>query len=225
MALVLHYHPLSSFCHKVLIALYESGTAFEPVMVNLGDPAERTAYLEISPMGKIPALQDDGRAIVETSIQIEYLDQYHPGTRKLLPANAGRCLEARLWDRLFDLYIELPMQKIGADAMRTEGERDPRGVADARDGLNAAYPMIERQLSGKTWAVGDDFTIADCAAAPGLFYASILEPFAAYPNLSAYFERLLAWPSYDRVLREAQPFFEYYPYYRNMPERFRNWGL
>jgi glutathione S-transferase len=225
MALVFHYHPLSSFCQKVLIALYENGTPFVPRLVNLGDPAERAAYLAISPLGKIPALQDGDRSIIETSIQIEYLDQRHPGPRPLLPANDSDRLEARLYDRIFDLYLELPMQKIVADTMRAEGEHDPRGVADAHEALKAAYEMIEPRLAGRTWAIGDAFTIADCAAAPGLFYASTLEPFGAFANLSAYFERLLARPSFDRVLREAQPFFQYFPYYESVPGRFRNWGV
>lgn len=225
MALVFHHHPLSSFCQKVLIALYENGTPFEPRFVNLGDPAERAAYLAISPLGKIPALQDGDRSIIETSIQIEYLDQRHPGPHPLLPATDSDRLEARLWDRIFDLYLELPMQKIVADTMRAEGEHDPRGVADAHESLKAAYEMIEPRLAGRTWAIGDAFTIADCAAAPGLFYASTLEPFGAFANLSAYFERLLARPSFDRVLREAQPFFQYFPYYKAMPGRFRNWGV
>lgn len=225
MALVFHYHPLSSFCHKVLIALYENGTPFEPRIVNLGDPAERSEYLKISPMGKIPALQDGDRGIIETSIQIEYLEQHYPGRQPLLPKNDSDRLEARLWDRIFDLYLELPMQKIVADTMRAEGEHDPRGVADAHEALKAAYEMIEPRLAGRTWAIGDAFTIADCAAAPGLFYASTLEPFDAFANLSAYFERLLARPSVDRVLREAQPFFQYFPYYKAMPDRFRHWGF
>ncbi len=225
MALIFHYHPLSSFCQKVLIALYENGTAFEGRIVDLGDPAARTRYLDISPMGKIPALQDGGRAVIETSIQIEYLEQHHPGARPLLPRDPARRLEARLWDRLFDLYVEVPMQKIVGDRLRPEGERDARGVAEARAALKAAYPMIERQLAGRTWAVGGAFGIADCAAAPGLFFASMLEPFTAYPNLDGYFERLLARPSFDRVLREARPFFPHFPCYGDMPERFRGWGL
>lgn len=225
MALIFHHHPLSSFCQKVLIALYENGTAFDANMVNLGDPAERAEYLKISPMGKIPALQDGDRGIIETSIQIEYLEQHYPGKQPLLPKNDVDRLEARLWDRIFDLYVEVPMQKIVGDTMRAEGEHDPRGVADARDGLKAAYAMIDRHMAGRTWAAGGDFSIADCAAAPGLFYASMLEALGAFPHLSAYVERLLARPSFDRVLREAQPFFQYFPYYKDMPERFRSWGV
>ena len=224
MALIFHYHPLSSFCQKVLIALYENGVPFEKVIVNLGDPGERSAYLDISPMGKIPALQDGDRAIIETSIQIEHLETHYPGQNPLLPRDEEHLLEARLWDRLFDLYVEVPMQKIVGDRLRPENERDPRGVADARVGVKAAYGMIEKQLAGRSWTIGEAFTIADCAAAPGLFYASMLEPFADFPNISAYFERLLARPSVDRVLREAQPFFQYFPYYEVMPERFRAWG-
>ncbi len=225
MALILHYHPLSSFCQKVLIALYENGVPFETSIANLGDPDARAEYLKISPLGKIPALQDGNWPLIETSIQIEYVEERYPGAHPLLPRDAAKRLEARLWDRIFDLYIELNMQKIVGDRLRPEAERDPRGVADAREALKAAYAMIEAQLAEKTWAVGEEFTIADCAAAPGLFFASLLEPFTAFPQVSAYFERLLARPSFDRALREAQPFFQYFPYYEAMPDRFRNWGV
>ncbi len=224
MALIFHYHPLSSFCQKVLIALHENGVPFEARIVNLGDPDARAAYLKVSPMGKIPALQDGERSIIETSIQIEYVEQHYPGAAPLLPGEPDMQLQARLWDRLFDLYVELPMQKIVGDRLRPEGERDPRGVAEAREGLKAAYAMIDGRLAGRTWAAGEAFSIADCAAAPGLFFTSMLEPFGAFPNLTAYFERLLARPSFDRALREARPFFQYFPYYDAMPARFRDWG-
>lgn len=223
MALTLYGHPLASFCHKVLIALYENGTEFTPVTVDLGDPGETAALMERWPVGKIPVLRDDARdrTVPETSIIIEYLHDHYPGPVPLLPEDAGKRLDARLWDRFFDLHVSVPMQKIVTDRIRPEGSNDPHGVAEARRTLDTAYAMLESQLAGKTWAIGEDLTIADCAAAPGLFYASIVQPFGdGQHNLAAYFERLLARPSVRRILAEARPYFQFFPYREAMPERF-----
>ena len=221
MSLKLYLHPLSSFCHKVLIALYENGTAFEPAMVNFGDDEGSAALKRLWPMGKIPVLVDGDRAVPETSIIIEYLQAHHPGPVRLLPDDAEARLEARLWDRFFDLYVHMPMQAIVGDRIRPEASRDPHGVAQARATLAKAYAVADRQLAGKTWATGADFTIADCAASPALFYASIVAPIdAAHGNLRDYFERLMARPSIRRVIAEARPFFEYFPYREAMPARF-----
>ncbi len=223
MALTLYYHPLASFCHKVLIALYENGTPFTAQVVDLMDERKRAAYLELWPVGKIPVLRDDSRdrTVPETSIMIEYLEQHHPGAQRLFPRDEADCLEARLWDRFFDSYIQVPMGKIVTDRLRAQGENDARGVADARAALVTAYAMIERQMTHRTWAIGDAFSIADCAAAPALFYAGIVEPFAqTHPRLAAYFERLLQRESFKRVLVEARPYFSYFPYKEALPARF-----
>ncbi|BBD39661.1 glutathione S-transferase [Aminobacter sp. Y103A] len=223
MALTLYSHPLAAFCHKVLIALYENGTEFIPVTVDLGEPEETAALAAKWAVGKIPVLRDDfrDRTVPETSIIIEYLDRHYPGPAPMLPADAERRLDARLWDRFFDLYVSVPMQKVVTDRIRPEGGNDPVGVADARRTLDTAYVMIERQLADKNWAAGEDFTIADCAAAPGLFYASIVHPFASdQHNLAAYFERLMARPSVRRTVGEARPYFRFFPYRELMPERF-----
>ena len=223
MTLTLYLHPLASFCHKVLIALYENGTEFNQVIVDLGDPGETAALTAKWPVGKIPVLHDGARdrVLPETSIIIEYLQQHYPGPVTLLPTEAERQLDARLWERFFDLYVSVPMQKIVTDRIRPEGGNDPVGVADARRTLDTAYQMIESQLAGKSWATGEDFTIADCSATPGLFYASIVQPFASSQrNLAAYFERLIARPSVQRTLAEARPYFHYFPYREAMPERF-----
>ncbi|MDH4987987.1 glutathione S-transferase family protein [Aminobacter anthyllidis] len=223
MALTLYLHPLASFCHKVLIALYENGTEFNQVIVDLGDPGETAALTARWPVGKIPVLHDGARdrIVPETSIIIEYLQQHYPGPTPMLPTDAEHQLDARLWERFFDLYISVPMQKIVTDRIRPEGGNDPVGVADARRTLDTAYQMIERQLADKTWAMGADFTIADCAAAPGLYYASIVHPFAGgQRNLAAYFERLVARPSVRRTINEARPYFHFFPYREAMPERF-----
>jgi glutathione S-transferase len=223
MALELYFHPLASFCHKVLIALYENETPFTPHLLDLGNPDEKAAFLDIWPVGKMPILRDEARdeTVPETSIIIEYLDRHYPGPVPLLPTDEAQRLDARLWDRFFDLYVHAPMQAIVGDRIRPEGERDPRGVANAEATLATAYGMIERRMAGRSWAVGEAFSIADCAAAPALFYAGIVAPFPpAHRNLAAYFERLLERPSFARVLKEARPYFAMFPYRGKMPARF-----
>ena len=225
MSLTLYFHPLASFCHKVLIALYENGTPFEAQIVDLADPDSSAELLRHWPVGKIPVLFDDatGRAIPETSIIIEYLTRHYPGPVALLPNEEDRRLEVRLWDRFFDLYVSVPMQKIVVDRLRPEGQSDPYGVADARATLGTAYGMIERQLAGREWVASSGFSLADCSAAPALFYASIVEPFGdGRPALTAYFECLLARPSVARTIDEARPYFSNFPYRDAMPARFLN---
>lgn len=223
MPLTLYFHPLASFCHKVLIALYENGTPFRAEIVDLGDRDASAKFLGLWPVGKIPVLRDESRdrTVPETTIIIEYLDRHYPGARALLPRDDAQCLEARLWDRFFDLYVQAPMQKIVTDRLRADGERDPRGVADARATLSTAYGMVERQVANRTWAVGEAFSIADCAAAPALFYAGIVAPFAdAHPGVAAYFDRLANRPSFARVIAEARPYFRFFPFNESIPARF-----
>ena len=214
MSLTLHYHPLASFCWKALIALYENGVAFTPKLVDLGNPAERAALLKLWPVGKFPVLQDDlrGEIVPESSVVIEYLDRHYPGAARLIPDNADRALQTRLRDRFYDLYVHLPMQKIMGDRLRPEGKKDPHGVAEAQAQLRTSYAMIEAQMAGGGWAMGEDFGLADCAAAPALFYGSMVVPFEdGQANLAAYFGRLKTRPSFARVLREAEPYFGMVP--------------
>jgi glutathione S-transferase len=213
-SLEFHYHPLSSYCWKGLIALYELGTEFTPVNVDLGDPVERAEHLKLSPFGKIPALRDAARgvAVWETSLLIDYLDQHYPGPLKLVPLDRDAAREVALRDRLFDLYVHNVFQRIVAERFRPDDKRDPFGVEQWRAELRQAYDLLERDLAGKTWAAGEDFTLADCAAAPALFYADIIEPIGAgRPALSGYKQRLLERPSVARAIDEAKPSFGYYP--------------
>lgn len=220
MSLTLYLHPLASFCHKVLIALYENEVPFDAVTVDLGDPDSAADLLARWPVGKIPLLCDGERSVAETSIIIEYLHRHYPGPVPLLPDDADAKLDVRLWDRFFDLYVGQPMQKIVTDRIRPEGGADPIGVADARRTLDTAYAMIDGRMKQRQWAC-DAFSMADCAAAPALFFASIVHPFAAkQENLAGYFERLLARPSIQRVLAEARPYFSLFPYRDAMPARF-----
>lgn len=223
MTLTLYLHPLASFCHKVLIALYENGTAFDGETVDFGNPESAAALLEKWPVGKIPILHDRaaGRTIPETSIIIEYLQAHYPGPVRLLPDDAEAQMQVRLWDRFYDLYVSVPMQKVVIDRIRPADAHDPHGVVEARAMLDQAYKMIDAHMQEKRWATGDDFTMADCAALPGLFFASIVHPFTGEQQaLSSYLERLLQRPSVKRVLSEAQPYFSMFPYREAMPARY-----
>jgi len=214
MSLHLYFHPLASFCHKALIALYENDTPFEAVFVDLGKQAERAALLKLWPIGKFPVLRDDARdqTVPESTIIIEYLDRHYPGTTRFIPSDADRARQTRLRDRFYDLYVHEPMQKIVGDRLRPEGSKDPHGVEEARARLRTSYGMIDSEMAKRTWAAGEAFGLADCAAAPALFYANEVMPFGeSHRNVAAYFGRLKARPSYARVLREAEPFFAMFP--------------
>jgi glutathione S-transferase len=215
MTIKLYYHPLSSFCWKVLIALYENGTPFEPVLVNLQDPAERDKFLKIWPIGKFPVIVDTARGdwmVPESSIIIEYLAKYYPGKSKLVPDDPDMARRVRMADRFFDLNIHIHMQKITGDRMRPEGGHDPIGVEYARGQIRTAVGMFDGQIASKQWAVGDTFTMADVAAAPALYYGSMVAPFGNdFKNVAAYLERLKQRPSFARVLKEAEPYFAMFP--------------
>jgi glutathione S-transferase len=212
MSLKLYFHPLSSFCQKVLIALYENGTPFEPHIVNLFDEASSAAFKKIWPIGKFPVLRDDARdrTIPESSIIIEYLQQHYPGKTRLVPADAELARQMRFYDRFFDLYVNVPMQKIVTDRLRPAGKNDSYGVEQAKGSLRTALGMIDQSMATKKWAMGEDFTMADCAAAPALFFADKVMPFA-YPNVAAYLARLMQRPSFARAAKEAQPYLELVP--------------
>jgi glutathione S-transferase len=214
MSLTLHFHSLSSFCWKALIALYENDTPFTPNTVDLGNPAERNALLKLWPIGKFPVLRDDtrGQTIPESSIIIEYLDRHYPGRTPFIPGDPDLAWQTRLRDRFYDLYLHLPMQKIMGNRLRPDGTKDPHGVAEARAQLRTSYAMIDAQMAANGWAMGEAFSLADCAALPALFYGNMVEPFGdAHGNVTAYFERLKARPSVARVLREAEPYFNMVP--------------
>lgn len=223
MALTLYIHPLASFCHKVLIGLYENGTPFEARIVDFADPGSAAAHFARWPVGKIPVLHDSAtdRIVPETSIILEYLEERYPGPVRLLPADPAERLEARLWDRFYDLYVSVPMQKIVTDRIRPAGAGDPHGVAEARSALDQAYAMIEGEMREKRFAAGEAFTLADCSALPALFFASIVQPFGAgQRRLAGYLERLLQRPSVERVIAEARPYFALFPYREAMPARY-----
>lgn len=212
--LQLYFHPFASFCQKVLIALYENETPFEPHLVDLGDPASREAFLAIWPVGRMPVLVDRAanRTIPESSIVIEYLDRHYPGATPLIPREFDEALETRLQDRFFDLQVSEPMQKIVTDRIRPKGRGDPHGVDVARASLLTAYNLIERQMETRTWAIGETFTMADCSAGPALFYADWVVPIThEHKHVRAYLNRLMNRPSFARVVEEARPYRGLFP--------------
>lgn len=214
MALTLHFHPLSSYCMKVLVGLYELGVPHDKHLVDLGDDAARAAFVALWPIGKFPVVRDEarGRTVPESTIILEYVDASWPGKTRLLPTDADRALECRLKDRFYDAYVHAPMQKIVGDKLRPEAQRDALGVEQARAQLRTAYAVAGAEMRGRTWALGDDFTLADCAAAPALFYASKVVPFEhSDAELAAYLDRLTARASFARVLEEAKPYFGMFP--------------
>lgn len=215
MSLTLYFHPLSSYCHKVLIALYENATPFTPLLVDLGNPASRDAFKAVWPVGKFPVLRDEasGRVIPESSTIIEWLAQHRPGPVKLVPDAAETALDVRALDRFFDLHVHTHMQRIIGERLRPADRKDPYGLDQARAALEVALGIAEKRMADRTWAAGEVFTMADCAAAPALFYVDMaLAPLAgSYPNLAAYLERLRQRPSYARALEEAQPYMHLVP--------------
>jgi glutathione S-transferase len=213
MSLILHFHPLSSFCWKALTALYENDTPFTPNLVNLGDPDERAALAKLWPICKFPVLEDKarGEVVPESSIIIEYLDRHYAGQTRFIPEQADRALQTRLRDRFYDLYLHLPMQKAIGDRLRPAGKKDPQGVGEARAQLRRSYAIVEQQMANGPWAMGGDFSLADCAAVPSLYYGNRVEPTGEFRNVSAYLERLQARPSFARVLKGAEPYFDLFP--------------
>ncbi|MEE1658220.1 glutathione S-transferase family protein [Microvirga sp. CF3062] len=210
MTLKLYAHPFSSYCQKVLIALYENSTRFD--YLTLDDAKNGVALEALWPIKKFPVLVDEGRTIMEASIIIEHLDLHHPGPARLIPENSGAALEVRLMDRFFDNYVMTPMQKIVADRIRPEEDRDPYGVREARAMLDKAYDWLDRTLANREWAVGATFSLADCAAAPSLFYADWAHPISEkFSRTRDYRRMLLARPSFARAVDEARPYRPYFP--------------
>ncbi|WP_119460617.1 glutathione S-transferase family protein [Rhodospirillaceae bacterium SYSU D60014] len=214
MSLTLYFHPLSSFCQKVLVALYENGTPFEPQIVDLGDETSRADFKKIWPIGKFPVLRDEAKdqTIPESGIIIEYLAQHYPGRTQFLPADADLAWQTRLRDRFYDLYVNVPMQKVVTDRLRPAGKNDPHGVEEAKTLLQTAYGLIEQEMGTRTWAIGEEFTMADCAAAPALFYANMVMPLGdTHRNAAAYLGRLMERPSFAQTLEEAKPYLALMP--------------
>src|SRR5215469_3852769 len=213
MSLQLFMHPLSSYCHKVLIALYENEIPFEIKRVD--DPAVDREYARLWPLKHFPLLRDVQRnqIVPESTIIIEYLQMHFPGKVRLIPDDPDLALQVRLRDRFCDNYLHTQMQKFAGNNLRPEDRRDPYGVDQARAEFVKALSLFDAEIADRSWAVGDTFTMADCAAAPAIFYGNrFFGPFReTHPNALAYLDRLMKRPSYARALEEAKPFFHLLP--------------
>jgi len=206
----LYAHPFSSYCQKVLIALKENDTPFEYRI--LDDDATREEHAALWPLKRFPLLVDQGRTVPESSIIIEYLALHHPGPVRLIPDDPRAALDVRLIDRFFDNYIMTPMQTVVFDRMRAPEDRDDTGVASARSMLEAAYRWLDQTMHDREWAAGGAFSMADCAAAPSLFYADWTHPIAEeFGHVRSYRQRLLARPSVVRVVDDARPYRSFFP--------------
>ncbi len=210
MTIELFSHPFSSYCQKALIAFYENDIEFTERM--LEEPGVGDELASLWPMKRFPILRENGRVVMEATIIIEYLGVHHPGPVKLIPEDPDLAWQVRMLDRVFDNYVMTPQGKFVFDALRPEGSRDPHGVEEARKLLDTSYAWLDEHMRGKTWAVGETFTLADCAAAPSLFYADWTHRIPEqYENLIAYRARLLARPSFARAVDEARRFRHYFP--------------
>lgn len=212
MALELYAHPFSSYCQKALIAFYENDIGFAYRLLGPDDPATGAEFARRWPIGRFPMLVDDGATVFEATVIIEHLGLHHAGPVQLIPDDPRAALPVRMLDRFFDNYVMTPMQKIVGDALRPDAERDRRGVREARELLDRSYAWLEGHLAGRAWATDAGFTLADCAAAPSLFYADWAHPIGdRFPAVSAYRQRLLARPSFARAVDEARPYRPLFP--------------
>jgi glutathione S-transferase len=209
---ILYAHPFASYCWKVLVALYENHTEFVYRSLGPEDPKAASELEQLWPLKKFPVLVDAGRPFIESSVIIEHLTLRHPGPVRLIPADPEAALEVRFLDRFFDNYVMTPMSKIVTNALRPEVQRDTYGVDEARAALDVAYRWLEGLIARRTWAAGEDFTLADCAAAPSLFYSDWAHPIApTFPHVRSYRARLLGRPSVARTVDEARPFRQFFP--------------
>lgn len=212
MSLKLYAHPFSSYSQKVLIALYENATPFTYRLLGPEDPTAFSELTKLSPLNRFPVLVDADRAILESTMIIEYLQTRYAGPIRIIPDDLDAAIEVRMLDRIFDGYVMTPMQKIVGDFLRGEKGRDPSGVAEAKSNLEQIYVWLDAKLAGRNWAAGDDFGLADCAAAPSLFYADWVHPIdAKLTTLRNYRQRVLARPSVARAVDEARPYRNLFP--------------
>ena len=212
MTFKLYFHPFSSYSQKALVALYENAVPFEPKSLDGPDGPAHREWAALWPIKRFPVLVDGDRTIIEATCIIEYVGLRHPGPVKLIPPDPADAMETRMMDRFFDNYIATPQQKIVFDALRAPADRDPCGVTQAREMLDTSYAWLDRVMAKREWAAGDTFSLADCAAAPFLFYADWTHRIGdAFANVIAYRRRLLQRPSFARAVDEARPFRAYFP--------------
>lgn len=212
--LELYAHPFSSYCWKVLIALYERDISFEYHMLDGDHPENFARLIEAWPVGKFPVLFVDGVPVIESSIIIETLDDARFGsvTPKLIPEDAAAALNVRFMDRVFDNHVMGRMQAVVEDYIADGPTASGPRIDKAKAALDTIYDWLENRLGEDGWACGAEFTLADCAAAPSLFYADwVREIGEARPKLKAYRARLLERSSVNRCVEDARPYRQYFP--------------
>jgi glutathione S-transferase len=208
----LYAHPFSAYSQKALIALSENGTPFDFAMLSRDDAAVGAEFSALWPLKRFPVLVDSGRTVLESTVIIEYLDLYYPGAAPMIPEDRRAALDARMLDRFFDNYVMTPVQKIVGDRLRPEEARDALGVEEAKAQLDRAYRWLDERMQDRQWATGEAFSLADCAAAPSLFYADWCHPIdASLRQAVAYRQRLLARPSFARAVNEARAYRPFFP--------------
>lgn len=211
MSLILYGHPFSSYCQKVEIAFYENSLPFDYRIVAPDQPEVSAEWAALWPLKKFPVLVDAGRTVVESSIIIEHLHLHHRSRVPLLPDDPAAALEVRFMDRFFDNHVMTPMQGPVFEALRPDGRKE-EALQKAATALDTSYAWLEHRLQGRTWAAGNSFSLADCAAAPSLFYADWVHPISdSFPTLGAYRARLLDRPSFARAVDEGRPFRKLFP--------------
>ncbi len=212
MPLSLFAHPFSSYSQKVLVALYELRIPFDFRLLTPDDPQTAAEHASLWPLRRMPVLVDGERTVAESTIIIEHLDLHYSGPLRLVPEDPGTALGVRMMDRFFDNYVMAPTQAIVGNALRQEGDRDPYGVERARQQLDRAYAWLDESMDGAEWAAGKEFSLADCAAAPSLFYADWTHPISEeFANVRTYRQRLLVRPSFARAVEEARPYRQLFP--------------
>ena len=210
MSLTLYAHPFAAYCWKVLIALYENATPFDYRVVE--DAAGWAELESLWPIKKFPLLRDGKVTIIESSIIVEYLMRHYPGAKRMIPVSDDAALQVRFMDRVFDNYVMTPMNTLVVDRIRAQNERDAKGVADARNMLDVAYGWLEKQVRQEQWLCGNEFSLAECSAAPALFYADWVHPIGdRFPAVNAYRRRVLGRLSVARVVDEARPYRKLFP--------------
>ena len=201
----LYYFPLSTYSQKAMIAFNEKGISYEPIVVQLLEPAERAEFEKIYPIGKVPFLQANDRPVPESTSIIEYLEDEFPGTPRMIPAGNGEApRQVRFMDRMTDLYFTEPLSELISQHLGLRPKDDDKAVR-ARKYIALTYAHWDQRLATRKWLCGDDFSMADCAAIPGLFYAQSMLPFAAHPHIVAYWQRAQQRPSYAKVRAEFEP--------------------
>jgi glutathione S-transferase len=212
MTMKLYGHHFSSYTQKALTALYENDTPFEFLNLSPDNPEVYADFARRWPLKRFPLLMDGERQVMEATSIIEYLDVHYPGPARLIPLNADAAVDVRMLDRFFDNYISTPQQKFVFDRLRPEADRDPYGVKEARAMLDTAYAWLDRHMAAREWAASEDFSLADCAAAPALFYADWTHAIGEqFLNVHAYRARLLQRPSFARCVEGGRPYRELFP--------------